>query len=149
MEDRKNGMGPKGRGGKGQRGGNSGKDMTTMLSLQDQCTYNFQCESDCCMEPRKKKGGKGKRGRGGRGDRDDDDDDDRRLLQRGGKGGRGQSQKGGMTICMKESHCDMDKDEVVGMKIWNFFSGLIIGVLMIIAAFQCWYYKRQLKQVGQ
>jgi len=33
MEDRKNGMGPKGRGGKGQRGGNSGKDMTTMLSL--------------------------------------------------------------------------------------------------------------------
>ena len=97
------------------------------------------------MEPRKKKG----KGRRGRGRDDDDDDDDRRLLQRGGRGGRGSDRKGGQTMCMKESHCDMDKDEMMGMTIWNFFSGLIIGVLMIIAAFQCWYYKRQLKQVDQ
>ena len=132
----KGSMGPRGKGG---RGGKGSKDMTTMLALMDQCTYNFQCESDCCMEPRKKKGKKGRRG-------DDDDDDDRRLLQKGGRGGRGErggsQEKRGMTMCQKEYHCDMDRDEKMGMTIWNFFSGLIIGVLMIIAAFQCWYYKR-------
>lgn len=132
-----------------------------MLGKDEKCQYNFQCETDCCIEKRKKGGKGGKGGRKGRGDDDDDDDndDDRRVLQgsmgpregpggpggRGGPGGHGGpgGRGPGELMCQAEWHCE-DKWEMRSQTIWNFFAGLFIAGLAMIGGFQCWYYKKQL-----
>lgn len=57
-----------------KKGGKKGmmgkkKGRVTMLGSNEACNYDYQCESECCLEPRRRKGGKGKKGRGKRDDR--------------------------------------------------------------------------------
>ena len=89
-----------------------------MLGSNEKCQYNFQCETECCLEPRKNGGKKG--GRGGRG-RGLVSNEFERMLQgrKGGRGGRNDGndfdESDSKKICVAEKHCD---DDDVGYTIW-------------------------------
>lgn len=119
-----------------------------------QCTYNYECESQCCL--RFKKRGKG-RGRGRKNDDDDDDDEDdkdgpsadrllRRLLQ--AEDGTAelivnqQDERFGGKVCVQETRCDDDISDTL-YTVWNFFAGLLIGSLCICIFLQYRFFRMQ------
>ena len=114
-----------------------------MLGSNEPCNYNFQCETECCLEPRKRgrKGGKGKKG----------DRDDRQLQSFPGKDqakGKYQSHDWdtdiGSKICVAEKRCD-DDDSDEGYTIWQFFAGLIMGGLCIAVIIQGWFFRKEVE----
>ena len=109
----------------------------SMLGSNEPCNYNYQCETECCLEPRRKKGRRGD-------DSDSDsEDDDRRVLQSfpGKKQVSGEyNDRFGNKICVAERRCDDDDD---GYTIWQFFAGLIMGGLCIAVTLQGWFYRKE------
>lgn len=120
-------MGPGGRNGQGKRGKGGkfgGDDRVSMLGSNEKCQYNFQCETECCLEPRRRGGKRGGR-KGGKGGRDLMSNEFERMLQgrNGGRGGnRGDNynnhdfdEQDSKRVCVPEKHCD---DDDTGYTIW-------------------------------
>lgn len=98
--------------GKGKKGGKGGR--VSMLGSNEPCNYNYQCETECCLEPKKrgkgKKGGKGGKGRKGGRDLQNYDGKDQ------SKDRYDEFMNGfGNKICVPEKVCD---DDDVGYTIW-------------------------------
>ena len=71
-----------------------------------------------------------------------------RMLQ-GRKGGRGGNdhqfeEKDSKKLCVPEKMCDDDDN---GYTIWQFFAGLLMGMLSVAVFLQYWFYKKQITQI--
>ena len=125
--------------------------------LKDECTYNNECQTGCCLQPRRKGGKKGKGGKGGRGkDRwlqEDNEsmDEDAYWGQKMSSGKKGKKGRKGQKYCFVEDKCDEDWDDRRGGASVGFvvpILAFIIVVILICALFaQHKYYKKLINQV--
>ena len=115
-----------------------GDARINIKSYGERCMFNYECETDCCIEFSDIQDSDS--------DDDDDHDDDERRIRRLRRRILHDHDTISDKICTSQRRCQDDDDDDVGYTIWNFILGILIGMMCITVCIQRICYKKEMKE---